>query len=383
MLIFASDEVAFDSWKIDGRKLKPRTVGSDPLSSGESSAGWTAANGGGAWRLVFTRPGYLYGWQPIVLADGTRFARKASGRPKRLTGSQLRWIYNTVTSKNPLQLQFPFALWTRAMIGTLIRRQYGIKLSAISVGRLLAQMGLSCQKPLSRAFEQDATLVKQWIERDFPKIRALAKKERAVVFFADESGVRSDFHAGTTWGIRGKTPVVRHTGKRFHLNMLSAISAKGELRFMTSRKRLSAALFIEFLRRLITNYPKKIFLVVDGLPAHKAKSVHRFVHQVKDRLRLFFLPPYSPEIIRVAATPLDREALPMVLARQSGWITKAYPLEYIDPQGVRRATWPSRFPLKWIEDKREEFQSLGLQAEFSRNICACLRIRPPKCSFHR
>ena len=154
-------------------------------------------------------------------------------------------------------------------------------------------MGLSCQKPLSRAFEQDATLVKQWIERDFPKIRALAKKERAVMFFADESGVRSDFHAGTTWGIRGKTPVVRHTGKRFHLNMLSAISAKGELRFMTSRKRLSAALFIEFLRRLITNYPKKIFLVVDGLPAHKAKSVHRFVHQVKDRLRLFFLPPYS------------------------------------------------------------------------------------------
>ena len=87
-------------------------------------------------------------------------------------------------------------------------------------------MGLSCQKPLSRAFEQDATLVKQWIERDFPKIRALAKKERAVMFFADESGVRSDFHAGTTWGIRGKTPVVRHTGKRFHLNMLSAISPK-------------------------------------------------------------------------------------------------------------------------------------------------------------
>ena len=87
------------------------------------------------------------------------------------------------------------------MIGTLIWRQYGIKLSAISVGRLLAQMGLSCQKPLSRAFEQDATLVKQWIERDFPKnSRALAKKQRAVVFFADESGVRSDFHAGTTWG---------------------------------------------------------------------------------------------------------------------------------------------------------------------------------------
>src|SRR5262249_44185557 len=110
----------------------------------------------------------------------------------------------------------------------------------------------------------------------------------------DESGVRSDFHAGTTWGIRGKTPVVAHTGKRFHLNMLSAVSAKGELRFMTSRKRISAALFIDFLRRLITNYPRKIFLVVDGLPAHKAKSVQHFLAGVKDRIRLFFLPPYSP-----------------------------------------------------------------------------------------
>ena len=95
-----------------------------------------------------------------------------------------------MTSKNPLQLQFPLRSGRERSIGTLIRRQYGIKLDAISVGRLLAQMGLSYQKPLSRAFEQDAT---RWSSngssRIFPKIRALAKKERAVVFFADESGV--------------------------------------------------------------------------------------------------------------------------------------------------------------------------------------------------
>ena len=96
-------------------------------------------------------------------------ARKASGRPKRVTGSQMKWIYNTVTSKNPTQLQFPFALWTRGMIRTLIWRKYRIKLSLVSVGRLLAQMGLTCQKPLSRAFEQDATLVKAWVKREFPK----------------------------------------------------------------------------------------------------------------------------------------------------------------------------------------------------------------------
>ena len=224
-------------------------------------------------------------------------ARKASGRPKRVTGSQMKWI-----SLQHSYFEEPDAAAVSICVvdeGDDLHahwRKYRIKLSLVSVGRLLAQMGLTCQKPLSRAFEQDATLVKAWVKREFPKLQALAKKERAVIFFSDESGVRSDFHAGTTWGIRGQTPVVRHTGKRFHLNMLSAISAKGELRFMTSRKRIAAASFIEFLRRLIMNYPKKIFLVVDGLPAHMGKSVQRYLETVKDRIRLFFLPPYSPEI---------------------------------------------------------------------------------------
>ena len=282
--------------KIDGRKLNHGQLEAIRFKAVKMVQGGQSPTA--VARELGLYPARVFVWLAAYRAGGwdALRARKASGRPKRLKGPQLRWIYNTVTSKNPMQLKFQFALWTRAMIRTLIWRKFGIKLGVISVGRLLAQMGLSCQKPLSRAFEQDATLVQRWVEKDFPKLRALAKKERAVVFFSDESGVRSDFHAGTTWGIRGKTAVVRHTGKRFHLNMLSAISAKGELRFMTSPKRLSAALFIEFLRRLIANYPKKIFLVVDGLPTHRAKPVRRFLDKVKDRIRLFFLPPYSPEI---------------------------------------------------------------------------------------
>ena len=155
--------------KIDGRKLSHaqlEAIRFQAVKAVQAGQPPTAVA-----RALGLYPARVFVWLAAYRAGGwdALRARKASGRPKRLTGSQLRWIYNTVTSKNPLQLQFPFALWTRAMIGTLIRRQYGIKLSAISVGRLLAQMGLSCQKPLSRAFEQDATLVKQWIERDFPK----------------------------------------------------------------------------------------------------------------------------------------------------------------------------------------------------------------------
>src|SRR5690606_23323063 len=142
---------------------------------------------------------------------------------------------------------------------------------------MLAKLGLSPQKPLSKAFEQNPELVSVWKEKEYPRIRKLAKKEGAEIYFSDESGVRSDFHAGTTWAPRGQTPVIKHTGKRFSLNMISAVSPRGNLRFMTSRKRISADLFLEFLKRLLHGAKRKIFLIVDGLAVHKAKKVKAFV----------------------------------------------------------------------------------------------------------
>jgi len=128
--------------KIDGRKLSHaqlEAIRFQAVKAVQAGQPPTAVA-----RALGLYPARVFVWLAAYRAGGwdALRARKASGRPKRLTGSQLRWIYNTVTSKNPLQLQFPFALWTRAMIGTLIRRQYGIKLSAISVGRLLAQPGV-------------------------------------------------------------------------------------------------------------------------------------------------------------------------------------------------------------------------------------------------
>jgi transposase len=112
----------------------------------------------------------------------------------------------------------------------------------------------------------------------------------------DEAGVRSDHHAGTTWAVKGKTPVVSRTGARLGLNLMSAVSAQGEFRFMTVKGRVGAAQFIEFIKRLLHNAQRMVFLVVDGHPAHKAKRVKRFCESVKDRFRLFLLPPYSPEL---------------------------------------------------------------------------------------
>lgn len=223
-------------------------------------------------------------------------SRRSTGRPKRLNGRQIQWIYHTVTMKNPLQLQLPFALWTRAQIRVLIKRKYGIELSLTSIGRLLAQLGLSCQKPLFRAWQQNPSLVKQWMEKEFPRIRAWAKRAGAEVFFEDESGVRSDFHAGTTWARRGETPVVRVTGQRFSLNMISAVSPKGALRFMVVRGGVGARVFITFLKRLMHGRKRPVFLIVDGHPAHRARIVKQFVASTNGKLRLFALPPYSPEL---------------------------------------------------------------------------------------
>jgi transposase len=223
-------------------------------------------------------------------------ARKGTGRPKRLSDRQIQWIYNTVTMKSPLQLKLPFALWTRSQIRTVVYRKYGMRLSLTSIGRLLAQLGLTCQKPLFRAYQQNPSLVEQWLKSEYPRIRAMAKRERAEIFFEDESGVRSDFHSGTTWAPKGKTPVVRVTGQRFSLNMISAISPKGSLRFMVVRGGVDARVFIEFLKRLIYGRRRAVFLIVDGHPSHRSKSARSYVASLGGKLKLFFLPPYSPEL---------------------------------------------------------------------------------------
>jgi transposase len=165
-----------------------------------------------------------------------------------------------------------------------------------SIGRLLAQLGLTCQKPLFRAYQQNPSLVEQWLNKEYPRIRAMAKREGAEIFFEDESGVRSDFHSGTTWAPRGKTPVVRVTGQRFSLNMISAISPKGSLRFMVVRGGVGARVFIEFLKRLMQGRRRRVFLIVDGHPSHRSKSARRYVDSLGGKLKLFFLPPYSPEL---------------------------------------------------------------------------------------
>jgi transposase len=155
---------------------------------------------------------------------------------------------------------------------------------------------LSAQRPLWRAYQQDPEKVERWLREEFPRIRALARSVNAEIWFGDEAGVRSDAHAGTTWAPRGRTPIVSSTGARFGLNLISAVSRRGEFRFMGVAGRVNADVFLEFLRRLLHGAERPIFLIVDRHSTHRAAKVARFLETVDGRLRLFFLPPYSPEL---------------------------------------------------------------------------------------
>jgi len=221
---------------------------------------------------------------------------KSSGATAKLTSKQTEWLTKTLISKNPAQLQFPFALWTREIVRELIKRRFGVKMALTSVGYLLKRLGFTVQRPLIRAYERNPQAVERWLKVEYPAIRAQAKEARGIIFFGDESGIRSDYHSGATWAPRGKTPTVTRTGKRVRCNMLSAVSPRGELRFMVRKGTVGAAVFIQFLKRLIHGGKRPIFLIVDGHPSHRSKMTKRFVESLDGKLRLFFLPGYSPDL---------------------------------------------------------------------------------------
>jgi transposase len=282
--------------KLDGRRLSHKTLEEIRIRAvlrvheGESPEAVIAA-------LGMSRP-RIYEWLAAYRAGGMDAlkAKKLHGRPRKLSAKQIRWLYKTILSGDPRQYRFEFALWTLGMIRTLIARKLEVKLSTASVWRLLKQLGLTCQRPLFKAYQQDPKAVAEWLKSTFPRIRDLAKRVRARIFFGDEAGVRSDFHAGTTWAPKGETPVVTANGQRFGINMISAVSPNGQMRFMLVDGTVDAEVFITFLKRLMTGVRHKVFLILDGHRVHRSKKVKTFVASTDGRLGLFYLPGYSPEL---------------------------------------------------------------------------------------
>jgi transposase len=215
---------------------------------------------------------------------------------KKITGKQSAEVRQLIKDKLPDQLKLPFGLWTREAVQQLILNRYEIELSRWQVGRYLKSWGYTPQKPISKAFEQKPEKVKEWLEKEYPAIKKRAAKEEAVIYFGDETGMRSDHQAGRSYAPAGQTPVIKKTGQRFSLNMISAISNKGHLQFMIIDGRFNGDVFITFLQQMIKYSRQKIYFVTDGHPAHKTKKLNEWLSENKNKIEVFFLPPYSPEL---------------------------------------------------------------------------------------
>jgi transposase len=233
------------------------------------------------------------GWDGL---SERRRGRRAGEQPA-LAEPQQQEVIALVRESTPDQLGLPGFLWTRDAVGELITQRYGVWLARTTVGGYLRRWGFSPQKPQHRALEQNPAAVARWLATEFPAIRAQAKREGGVVLWLDEMGVRSDAAAGRSWAPIGQTPVIKRTGKRFGVNMLSAISNAGRLRFRLFTGSFNGPVFIDFLGRLLRDCGgRRVHLVVDGHPVHRAKLVSAFIGRHAERIELHFLPGYSPEL---------------------------------------------------------------------------------------
>lgn len=238
-------------------------------------------------------------WVSAYRAAGGRALRaKRRGRPPgtQLAAHQAALAVRLITKGCPDQLRLPFALWTREAVQQLLQARFALTVSVWTVGRYLARWGLTPQKPLRRAFERDPAAVRRWLESEYPRIRAAAKQAGAAIHWGDAMGLRSDHQTGTSYGRKGQTPVIPGTGQRFRCNVLSTITNRGALAFMVFHEALTVPVFLRFLRRLLRQVQRPVFLIVDRHPVHRAQTVQRWVAQRPARLRVFFLPAYSPEL---------------------------------------------------------------------------------------
>ena len=236
----------------------------------------------------------LYAQQGI---DGIKPKKRGrrKGENRILTPEQEREIQKLIVDKNPEQLRLPGCMWTRENIRDLVKRKYKINMPLSTLGYYLSRWGFSVQRPKKQAYKQDPEKINNWLNIEFPGITERAKIEGAEIYFGDEAGIRNTANYVRGYAPIGQTPVVQVESKRIKINMLSAISNRGKLRFILYKDNMNSDKLIDFMRRLVSDAVKKVFLILDNLRVHHSKKVTAWLEKHKDEIEVFYLPPYSPE----------------------------------------------------------------------------------------
>ena len=218
------------------------------------------------------------------------------GTYRTLSPDQEKEIQKLIYDKCPDQMKLPFALWTRVAIQQLIKQIYSINMPIRTVGEYLKRWGFTPQKPLRKAYKQNSEAVKKWLNETYPKIKDMAKKENAEIQWGDETGLCNDSYHGRSYAPKGETPAIRLHPRCKRVNLISSITNQGKVRFMFYKDKMNSQTFIQFMKRLIKDANKKIFLILDNLKVHHSYIVKDWLKEHEDEIEVFFLPSYSPRM---------------------------------------------------------------------------------------
>lgn len=221
---------------------------------------------------------------------------RGSEEQRKLTPKQEEVLKHLLTDKNPQQLKLPFALWNRKAIKSLIYKNWRVHIAIRTIGDYMKRWGFTPQKPLKRAYERNPKAVEAWLKVTYPEIQMRSKAEGAEIYWGDETGIKNDCQHSRGYSPRGKTPVVSINAKRFSVNMISAINNRGTVRFMLYEQTMNARVLIKFMRRLVKDAGRKVFLILDNLRVHHAKLVKAWIERNKDKIEVYYLPAYSPDL---------------------------------------------------------------------------------------
>jgi transposase len=218
------------------------------------------------------------------------------GERRILSMRQEKTIQRIIIDKYPDQLKFDFALWTREAVKKLILQKFDIDMPIRTVGNYLRRWDFTPQKPVKYAYERDPEKVKEWLEKVYPAIKKRAKRQKADIFWGDETTVKAEDVRGRGYAPKGKTPIVNRTAKKENVSMVSAITNQGKVFWKLYGGSVNSERFLEFVKQLVKNKKNKIFLIVDNARTHHSGIIKGWIEKNRKRIEIFYLPPYSPDL---------------------------------------------------------------------------------------
>lgn len=209
---------------------------------------------------------------------------RRNGEQRKLTATQEKKIKKILIDKTPDQLNLNFHLWTRDAVQSIVIQKFDIMLPLRTISDYLKRWHFTPQKPIKHADRQARKAYRRWIKSDYPDIVAKSKKENFEIHWGDEICVRSDAYEVEAFATEGRIPI-----NRCNVNMISAVTNQGKVRFMLYREAITEKIFISFLSKLIEESRNKVFLILYNHEVFQSESVHSWLNRHKEQIDLLYL----------------------------------------------------------------------------------------------